>query len=471
MFDAGSVNVYVGMIKCYYDIKQLKPSPMPDRYDAHWFADRLGDRTARGIALETGAMIRSGLLPVGTKLPSVRDLAFTLGISPATVSIAWADLRRHKIIGGRGRNGAWVMGDRFAPRPTRLVSSGNYGPDILNLEVASPDVELLPPLEQALAHGAKANQLNSYERVRILPELEAVVRPTWPYDPAALLVTNGGYNAVYALLHALVPPGAPVAIEDPTALRLLDILEDLNVPIVPVACDSHGPIPDALTAALKSKPVAFLFQPRVHSVTGSCVTPERLEALGEVLEDSDALIIEDDGVGDVSEAARQSLGRRFPDRVIHILSYSKTLGPDLRLAVLSSSASIVEQIQSFRSFSAGWTSRILQAATSWLLQDAETDNVVRGARMEYRARRHALASALLARGIEINEGQGLSVFVRVESETFALVTLASRGIAVSAGSRFSLKPVNAVRVATSVLQLSDVDRVAGAISAAAATPR
>lgn len=444
---------------------------MTDRCDAQWFADRLGDRTSRGIALETGAMIRSGLLPVGTKLPSVRDLAFKLGISPATVSIAWADLRRHKIIGGRGRNGAWVMEDRFAPRPTRLVSSGNYGPDVLNLAIASPDVDLLPPLEKALVHGANARQLNSYERVRILPELETAVRPTWPYDPGAFLVTNGGYNAVYTLLHALVPPGAPVAIEDPTALRLLDILEDLNVPIIPVACDRLGPIPEALAEALKARPVAFLFQPRIHSVTGVSMTRERLEALGDVLEGTSALIVEDDGVGGVSDAKRHSLGSRFPDRVIHILSYSKTLGPDLRLAVLSSSASVVEQIQSYRSFSAGWTSRLLQAATSWLLRDPETSNIIHRARTTYRERRHALASALLGHGMEIDEGDGLSVLVPVKSENFALVTLASRGIAVHAGSKFSLKPVNAIRVATSVLRLPDVDRVAAAIHAAAVMPR
>lgn len=445
-----------------------------NQYDAQWFADRLGVRTSRGIALETGAMIRSGLLPVGTKLPSVRDLAFKLGISPATVSIAWADLRRHKIIGGRGRNGAWVMGDRFAPRPTRLprlVSGGNYGPDILNLVLASPDIELLPPLEQALLHGAKASQLNSYERVRILPELEAAVRPTWPYDPGAFLVTNGGYNAVYTLLHALVPPGAPVAIEDPTALRLLDILEDLNVPIIPVACDKQGPVPEALEEALKAKPVAFLFQPRIHSVTGVSMTQERLEALGDVLDGSGTLIIEDDGMGGVSEASRHSLGRRFPDRVVHILSYSKTLGPDLRLAVLSSSVSIVEQIQSYRSFSSGWTSRILQAATSWLLQDPETDAIVRRARTAYRERRHALAAALFKHGIEINAGDGLSVLVPVVDENFALVTLASRGIAVHPGSKFSLRQIDSIRVATSVLRLSDVDRVASAIQAAAAMPR
>jgi DNA-binding transcriptional MocR family regulator len=268
------------------------------------------------------------------------------------------------------------------------VHTGNYGPDTLELATALPDVNLLPPLEAALMHSAKAEVLNSYERVRILPELEAAIRPSRPYDPGAFLATQGGYNAVYTLLHALVPPGLPVAIEDPTAMRLLDILEDLDVPIIPVASDGLGPLPDALKEALKQKPVAFLFQPRVHSVTGASLTTQRLEALGDILEGSDTLIIEDDGVGDVSEAVRHSLGRRFPDRVV--ISYSKTLGPDLRLAVLSGSASVVEQIQSYRSSSAGWTSRILQAAASWLLQDPNTDEIIRRARTKYRERRQAL---------------------------------------------------------------------------------
>jgi aspartate/methionine/tyrosine aminotransferase len=286
----------------------------------------------------------------------------------------------------------WRLGNgrSVCARPTRLVHTGNYGPDTLELATALPDVNLLPPLEAALMHSAKAEVLNSYERVRILPELEAAIRPSRPYDPGAFLATQGGYNAVYTLLHALVPPGLPVAIEDPTAMRLLDILEDLDVPIIPVASDGLGPLPDALKEALKQKPVAFLFQPRVHSVTGASLTTQRLEALGDILEGSDTLIIEDDGVGDVSEAVRHSLGRRFPDRVVYIISYSKTLGPDLRLAVLSGSASVVEQIQSYRSSSAGWTSRILQAAASWLLQDPNTDEIIRRARTKYRERRQAL---------------------------------------------------------------------------------
>ncbi|TGQ46926.1 PLP-dependent aminotransferase family protein [Mesorhizobium sp. M00.F.Ca.ET.216.01.1.1] len=439
---------------------------MPGPFNAEWFAGRLGDRTMRGIARETGALIRSGALPVGTKLPPVRDLAFALGVSPATISQAWSELRRYKIIGGRGRNGAWVLADRFAARPERHLSGGNYGPGVLNLAIAEPDVALLPPLDVALARGARAEKLNSYERVRILPELEAAVRPSWPYDPGAFLATNGGYNAIYTLLHALVPHGAPVAIEDPTALRLLDILEDLDVPILPVECDREGPLPNSLARALQQRPAAFLFQPRVHSVTGACMSAARLEAVGDLLADTNVLIIEDDGIGDISDAPRISLGRRFPDRVIHILSYSKTHGPDLRLAVLSSSATIVEQIQSYRSFSAGWTSRILQAATAWLLQDGATAALVERAREIYRCRREHLRDELAKRSVEIDAGFGLSVFIPVALESYALVTLAARGIAVYAGAKFSAQQTSAIRVATSILRDEHVKHVADSIALA-----
>lgn len=400
---------------------------------------------------------------MGAKLPPVRDLAFLLGVSPATISQAWSDLRRHKIIGGRGRNGAWVLGDRFTARPERLASSGNYGSDVINLATAVPDSTLLPLLDQAMAHGARAENLNSYERVRILPELQEAVQRGWPYSGCTFLATNGGYNAVYTVLHALVRPGSPVAIEDPTALRLLDILEDMNVPIIPVECDLQGPIPASLEEALKQKPSAFLFQPRIHAVTGHCVTQERLKAIGDLLVGTETLIIEDDGVADITDLPRISLGDRFPDRVIHILSFSKTLGPDLRLAVLSSSASVVEQIQSYRSFSAGWTSRILQSAAAWLLNDPITEKALAHARTVYRYRREELARALARRGVEIDAGFGISVFIPVPSESYALVTLAARGFAVSPGTKYSMRPTSAIRIATGILQDEIQEPVAEAI--------
>lgn len=424
---------------------------MSDTVEASWFAEKIADRSIRGIALETSALIRAGVLPIGTRLPAIRDIAYELHVSPATISEAWSELRRQKIISGRGRNGTWVSGDRFVAKPERLASSGNYAAGVLDLTLAGPDAALLPRLAEAMAYGASVDDLNSYERSRIVPELKDAVSERWPYEAEAFLATNGGYNAVYTILHALVSSGSSVAIEHPTAMRLLDILEDLGVKIIPVACDGEGPLPDSLREALQQRPAAFLFQPRLHSVTGVAVSSYRLGQLGDVLEDSDTLIIEDDGVGDVSAAPPQSLGGRFAERTIHILSLSKSLGPDLRLAVLSSSAPIVDQIQSYRSFSAGWTSRILQGAAAWLLRDPATWKLIAEARGIYQQRRDALADALGERGIAIPAGQGLCLWVPIVSEPFAMVTLAARNIAVNPGSKFSVLPSSHIRVATSTL--------------------
>lgn len=434
--------------------------------DVNWLADRLKERTARGIAVETSALIRSGALPIGVRLPTVRDLAFKLGVSPATVSEAWSELRRQKMISGRGRTGTWVFGNTVAPRPARMGSVGHFGEEVLNLSLAVPDRALLPPLAYALAHGAEAENLNSYERTPILRELRTAVECRWPYRPETFLATNGGYNAIYSALHALVMPGASVAIENPTAMRILDIIEDLGAQILPVDCDTEGPTPASLAKALQKNPTAFIFQPRTHSVTGRAVSPRRLAELASTLQASDCFIIEDDGVGDISPLPSVSLGDRFPTRVIHVLSFSKSLGPDLRLAVLSSSTNVVKQIQSYRSFSSGWTSRLLQATTAWLLNDDESERIVSRARNTYAERRAKLTERLRQRGIDIPPGDGLCVWIPVESEQYALVTLAARGIAVLPGTKCSVGPTQHVRVATAILA-DRYDFVAESIALAA----
>lgn len=439
---------------------------MTNAVAARWLAEKITDRTTRGIALETSALIRAGILPVGSRLPALRDLAFELGVSPATLSEAWSKLRRHKIITGRGRNGTWVSSERFIAKPERFASAGNYGLDALDLTLAVPDMSLLPSLTEALVHAASLENINNYERSRIIPELSDTVLSRWPYEPEALLVTNGGYNAFYTALRALVSPGSTVAIEHPTAMRLLDILEDFGTKIIPVSCDDQGPRTDSLLEALKQHPAAFVFQPRLHSVTGQTVTTERLAELGDALNGSDTLIFEDDGIADISPAKPHSLGNRFPNRTVHILSYSKTLGPDLRLAVLSSSETIVEQIQSYRAFSAGWTSRILQGAAAWLLCNPDTWKTVQHARSIYQQRRNGLANALGRHGVETLPGGGLCLWVPVASEPFAMVTLAARNIAVNPGSKFSMVPVDYIRVATSTLREEYFEEVADAISLA-----
>lgn len=440
-------------------------APLPISPD--WLAGRLADHTMRGIARGTCELIRLGEITVGARLPAVRDLARALGVSPATVSAAWADLRRLNLVIGRGRSGMRVAGRRAAPYPVRFTSTGHFLPGVLDLTLAVPDPKLLPPLGRALAGAAGVEGLNHYERVAIVPRLNRAVERDWPYQAQAFLAVDGGYDGVRVALKALLLPGSRVAVEVPTALRLLDILEESGAVAIAVACDREGPLPGSLEAALAQRPAAFLFQPRTHSVTGLTRTRRRLEALADVLRGRDVLVVEDDGLGDLSDAAPQSLGEHIPAQVVHIRSFAKPYGPDLRLAVVSASAEAIVRMQGVRAFGSGWTSRLLQETAALLLEDPATATILTQARRIYSQRRQALCKALAARGFtEGLEGDGLCVWLPVRDESFALVTFASRNMAVMPGAKCAPVPIPPhVRIATSLLtdHYDDVAEVAALV--------
>ncbi|MBV2143787.1 aminotransferase class I/II-fold pyridoxal phosphate-dependent enzyme [Falsochrobactrum sp. TDYN1] len=420
-----------------------------EQCSAKWLAEQLTTRTKRGITVETSTLIRSGVLEIGVRLPAIRDLAYILGVSPTTVADAWRELRKQKLITGLGRNGSWVSGDYIATQPKRLIGIDVVDKSSLNLSKAVPDPLLFPPLKQALIYASSTEGLNSYDRINIIPELKSVIQQTWPYDAEAFIATNGGYDAIYSILQAFITPGSYIAIEDPTSVRFIDMFETLNVQPLPVSCDLMGPLPDALSEAIKLKPAIFLFQPRLHAITGQTIPPGRLKELAGVLENSHTLIIEDDGMNDISSSPSMSLGQYLPDRVMHIRSFSKTMGPDLRTAVLSGTAKMIEQIHSSRSFGSGWTSRLLQSATAWLLKQPDTANYIENARNIYEARRNKLSDYMADYGVHLPQGNGLCLWIPVQCDVTATKVLASNGITVQPGSKFSVQNKKHIRVATS----------------------
>src|SRR5882724_3617490 len=74
------------------------------------------DRSARGIAAAVSRLVTAGRLPAGARLPTVRDVARELGVSPTTVSEAWQSLARAGAIQTRGRSGTFVAAPVLPPR-------------------------------------------------------------------------------------------------------------------------------------------------------------------------------------------------------------------------------------------------------------------------------------------------------------------------------------------------------------------
>ena len=78
--------------------------------DALTLARSIEHPSSQAIAAAVARLINTGELAAGDRLPTVRDLAGVMGISPATVSNAWQALSRAGLVISRGRSGTAVHG-------------------------------------------------------------------------------------------------------------------------------------------------------------------------------------------------------------------------------------------------------------------------------------------------------------------------------------------------------------------------
>jgi DNA-binding transcriptional MocR family regulator len=436
--------------------------------DVALIVDAVDERSARGIAAAVSRLVSSGALEPGVRLPTVRRLAAALDASPTTVNEAWGQLGRLGVIEGRGRQGTFVTG------PIRRAGPGRYrrltapaGRYRLDLSTGTPDVALLPDLRPALARLDGTALTTSYLDRPVLPELEEAVRARLPFPAEAVTVVDGALDALDRLATQHVRLGDRVLVEHPAFPPLLDLLDLLGAEIVALPLDEDGIVPDALAAALEIDPVALFLQPRSHNPTGTSMSRSRARRLAGLLDGHDVLVIEDDHSGDISGAEDVSLGERLPGSTVHITSFSKSYGPDLRLASVAGPAAVVEPLVDRRLLGPGWSSRLLQAVLVELLADPAVADCVATARSTYADRRALVSEGLATRGVACSAGDGINLWVEVPDEQATVVALASHGVAVAPGAPFvwAREPVDHVRV-TVGLVASGHDAVAAEIAAA-----
>lgn len=182
------------------------------------------------------------------------------------------------------------------------------------------------------------------------------------------------------------------------------------------------------------------------------------------------LVMEDDGFGELARHPGHPLAVTWP-RHVYVRSYSKSHSPDLRLGVIEGPPELIDRIRAFRGYGSGWTSRVLQEALAWMLDDTESARTVERASLAYEQRRLALHRALASEGVACGAGGGMTLWVPVPDERYAVVTMAAHGVSVASGSRFS--PTGGlphIRIATGTLREEDAPRVARLVAMAVRAP-
>ena len=412
-------------------------------------AASIEEKSPQGIAMGISRLISSGDLAPGDRLPTVRELAAEIGVSPATVSHGWQALAAAGLITSRGRSGSFVRSTPRAWLPPRYQSMTGLPDARLDLSRGTPDPDLLPSLGAALdsasARVSKRAGTTSYLDVPVIPELEILLRETWPFQPGGLTVVDGALDALSRTLDEILHFGDRVVVEDPGFPPVFDLLDRLGAERIPVGLDEHGMRPDLLAQALTLGPAAIVLQPRAQNPTGVSMTPARAVELASVIRQSanrqsvrnrrDVIVIEDDHSGEISTAPDVSLGTVLDD-VVHIRSFSKSHGPDLRIAAVGGPAELIDRIVARRILGPGWTSRMLQTVLFHLLTDPVPVAEVAHARETYRERQNALAIALTAAGLPSRGGDGINTWLEVADERAAVRVLSAAGIRVAGGTPF-----------------------------------
>jgi DNA-binding transcriptional MocR family regulator len=427
----------------------------------------MDEPTARGLARAVGRAVSDGALKPGTRLPPIRTVASELVLSPTTVSSAWNMLVRSGTIQTDGRRGTVITAHHAGPSRYRRVLEHDAG-FRLDLSTGTPDPALLPDLRPALRRVESHLTPGSYLDQPVITALQDQLESDWPFRAQRFAVVDGAMDALQLICSAMLHFGDRVAVEDPGFPPLLDLLDAMGVVAVPFAIDDDGPLPHSLAVALESNVRMIVLQPRGQNPTGASLTAERVDELAAVLAHHDAIVVEDDSAGVVASSPALSLGSVLPERVLHVRSYSKSHGPDLRLAAVGGASDLVDPLVDRRFLGQGWTSRLLQTVLVDLLTHDDTVAAVARARDIYAARRTELASVLAGHGIQVGGKDGLNVWIPVHDEASALLRLASRGIGASPGEPFRLveDAGQHLRV-TAGLIANDLPAVADELAAAA----
>ena len=432
------------------------------------------------IAAKIEEAIVRGQLSPGARLPTVRELAAEIEVSPATVAAAYRVLNERGLITANRRRGTVV-----APQPPLRVRGARAVPaGVRDLATGNPDPRQLPPLGPALASLDTAHKL--YGGPAKLARLVALAEAGFAADGIAgdIAVVGGALDGIERVLQTQLRPGDRVAVEDPSWPRITDLVNALGLRAEPVRIDQRGLIPSELAHAIERGVKAVIATPRGQNPTGAAVDAERGSALRELFgAHRHVLIIEDDYVAAVAGAPYVAL--RPPvgldtatdgggtARWVVLRSLSKVLGPDLRVALMAGDALTVSRVEGRQLLGAGWVSHLLQQTAASIWASPATEELLARTQRVYAERRSALIDALAEYGIAAYGSSGLGVWMPLADQTGADIEageldivqqLLERGWAVSPGERFRFHAPPGIRITTTTLDPENGRELAAAIN-------
>ncbi|MET4559783.1 DNA-binding transcriptional MocR family regulator [Lysinibacillus parviboronicapiens] len=325
--------------------------------------------------------IRSGLLPQGSQLPSVRELSKELEVSFVTVVKAYKELEKENLVTSIQGKGTFVNIEESDIRktekdepafdwqlslqdyvPRAQFSRFHHVPGEIQLSSSMIDPGLLPNryLEQEIHKMLSENPriLSQYSEIQGDYKLRVAMSQYLKQfevstTPDNLLITNGSQQGLDLVARTFIGPGDVVVMESPTYPGAIDIFRGRGATILTVPIDKEGMKVDILQNLCdKYKPKIIYTIPTFHNPTGTVMSHKRRRQLLEIAKSIQCIIVEDDPWCEIYFDKKPPTPIKSMDyygHVIYLKGLSKTLAPSCRIGILSASGSIFNRLLAAKS--------------------------------------------------------------------------------------------------------------------------
>lgn len=309
-------------------------------------------------------------LTAGDRVPSIRALAATLGVSPSTVVEAYERLAVEDVIRARRGSGFYVTTAAVASRPLARAGAATareVDPLWISRQSLDSDAALPKPgcgwlpadwlptdaIRRALRQVSRADDAVLVEygptrgglplRRRLLTRLATEGIET---TPDQVLLTASGTQAIDLVLRLLIQPGDRVLVDDPCYFNFRAMLRAHPVTVVGVPFTPRGPEVAAFEQAVAThRPRLYLTNSGIHNPTGASWSPAVAHRVLAAAAAHDMTIVEDDIFADFEpEPSPRLAALDGLNRVIRIGSFSKTLSSGLRSGYIAARADWVEAL-------------------------------------------------------------------------------------------------------------------------------
>lgn len=405
---------------------------------------RRGGPAGERLAATVRALVLDGQIPLHTRIPAERALAGTLGVSRATVTDAYDQLRGEGYLASRQGAGSWVTipgGHRAAPETA-------LGPDGLDLRIAALPAPALIGELAADAAAALPRWLDhhGYDPFGLPPLREAVAARFTdrglPTTADQILVTNGALQALELSIRSLLAPGRSALVEIPSYPAALDALRASRVRVRTVPVTADGWDLDVLEGvAAEHRPELAYLMPDFQNPTGLLMDAAARRRAMQALRAAGSHVVIDEtfvelGLDGTSEPPLASLTNA---RTITIGSLSKAVWGGLRIGWARAEVTVIQQLAAVRArldLAGPVLDQLLAVAVFEHL-----DEILADRRRLIRSRRAALTAALdqlLPHWRYQRPGGGLCLWVQLPDRisTSLAVRALDHGVALSPGPRF-----------------------------------